>query len=1116
MSNFLFLQTEFPDLFAAARTAENYANSDPRAACFYARRALEVGVEWLFDHDQSLPTPYDSLGDNLRELGALRFFPKAVHEKARLLQRVGNEAVHGALPPDGELARSIVGELFHLFFWVARTYAKQKPADSLAFEPQKLPPSIGKVVATSRAQVEALAQQLRGEREDYRTRLSQSEAEIEELRQELALAKKKSLETPDTHDYSEAKTREILIDVLLREAGWLLADPRDREFPVEGMPSESGNGRVDYVLWGDDGLPLAVVEAKRASKSPHDGQEQARQYADCLAAKFGRRPVVFYSNGYEHYLWDEGNGYPPRQVQGFYSKAELERLVGQRTTRVALGSVAINQSIAGRAYQTRAIRAWGEHLENRHRKGLLVMATGTGKTRTTIALVDMLMNAGWAKRVLFLADRKALVDQAWKQFKKHLPSSSPQNLVEDKAETGARVLCCTYPTMMNLIEGKDADAARRFGVGHFDLVVVDEAHRSVYQKYGAIFEYFDSLLLGLTATPRDEVDKDTYKLFDLKKGAPTSFYEMEEAVSDGFLVPAKLFAGHLKFPMEGIKYAQLPDEEKAEWDEREWGEEGAPDEVPSAAVNAWLFNADTVDKVLKTLMTSGLKVGGGAQLGKTIIFARNQKHAEFICERFNLAYPSYAGHFASVIHSEITGAQSLIDAFSTPNKQPTIAISVDMLDTGIDVPEIVNLVFFKPVRSKTKFAQMIGRGTRLCPDLLDVGVDKREFFVFDFCGNLEFFEAKPEGIEAPAQVGLDQRIFERRVELLRLTGQMGPELAELRREWADALHAEVAAMNRDNFVVRAHGRQVERWNDRARWETISDTDADEIKAHLAALPTELPSDEPLARRFDLTCLRLQLALLHASKEWAPLQKEVRDLAQNLLEKAATLPDVRAKEPLLVEVTEDEWWRNASLPALETLRRGMRDLVGFADKSARLPVYTDFEDSNVRLVEHAGLAPSPAFVDYRKRVRAWIESQRHHPAIRKLHENEPLAPDEWALLDEMIFGASGFPSRADYEAYFGPQPKLGEFVRSVVGLDRAAAKKAFGAFLDGATFTAAQMDFIGQLLDLLAQNGIVEPGQLIAQPFTHAHPSGALGLFPSGADQLAAILRDIQARATPSH
>jgi type I restriction enzyme R subunit len=300
-------------------------------------------------------------------------------------------------------------------------------------------------------------------------------------------------------------------------------------------------------------------------------------------------------------------------------------------------------------------------------------------------------------------------------------------------------------------------------------VIIDEAHRSVYQKYGAIFEYFDSLLIGLTATPRDEIDRNTYELFQLEPGVPTDVYELDEAVRDGFLVPPRQLSVPLKYQREGIKYDELSEEDKERWEELEWQEDeegGTPDEVKAGAVNRWLFNEDTVDKVLQFVMENGVKTDMGDRLGKTIVFARNHNHAIFIEERFNANYPHYRGHFARVIDNYAKYPGSLIEEFSDKESELRMAISVDMLDTGIDVPEVVNLVFFKPIHSKIKFLQMMGRGTRLCPDLFGPGMDKEHFLVLDFCENLEYFAQNPEGAGGSAAEPLPKRLFKARLELL--------------------------------------------------------------------------------------------------------------------------------------------------------------------------------------------------------------------------------------------------------------------------------------------------------------------------------------------------------------
>jgi len=393
------------------------------------------------------------------------------------------------------------------------------------------------------------------------------------------------------------------------------------------------------------------------------------------------------------------------------------------------------------------------------------MATGAGKTRTVIALADVWMRANWAKRVLFLADRVALVNQAVNAFKAHLPDSAPVNLVTDK-HTEGRVYVSTYPTMMGLID-EAFDGQRRFGMGHFDLIVIDEAHRSVYQKYRAIFDYFDALLVGLTTTPKDEIDKNTYGLFDLETGVPTDAYGLKEAVADGHLVPPVAISVPLKFQRQGIKYDDLPEDEKEAWDALGWSEDGTvPTEVDPAELNKWLFNIDTVDRALALLMTQGQKVAGGDRLGKTIASAKNSDHADFIADRFNVNHPQYKGHFARVVTYKTEYAQSIIDDFSAKEKMPHIAVSVDMLDTDIDVPEVVNLVFFKVVRSKTKFWQMLGRGTLLCKDLFGPSEHKQNFFVVDFCQNLEFFSQNPATSDGASSETLSSRFFNGRLKMI--------------------------------------------------------------------------------------------------------------------------------------------------------------------------------------------------------------------------------------------------------------------------------------------------------------------------------------------------------------
>lgn len=571
---FAFLAAEWPEVYEAAVKVEAAALSDPRTACFYARRALELAVGWAYRYDPSLSLPYQ---DNLSALihdPTFKALSGPVFPKARLINTLGNRAVHSnrvILQADSLTA---VRELFHVCFWLAHTYSRQaRPASGLALDESRLPRT-APVPRQTAEQLRSLKDQL-AERDAQVASLLvdrvEMDAQLALLRKEVAAAKKAAAALPDTHDYREAQTRTDLIDQLLEESGWVLDSKRDREFPVAGMP-DGKPGRVDYVLWGNDGLPLALVEAKRTSSSPQYGQHQAKLYADCLEAMYGRRPVIFYTNGIETWLWDDVN-YAPRQVRGFYNRNELELMIQRRATRRPLAGAEANPRIVERYYQKRAIGRIAEAFElQKERKALVVMATGAGKTRTVIALSDLLMRCNWVKRVLFLADRRALVKQAVNAFKAHLPESAPVNLVEERDADG-RIYVSTYPTMMGLID-EMRGGERRFGPGYFDLVVIDEAHRSVYQKYREIFEYFDSLLVGLTATPKDEVDINTYSLFDLERGVPTDAYDLDEAVADGFLVPFRAVSVPLKFPRAGISYDELPEEEKELWDAIEWDDDG--------------------------------------------------------------------------------------------------------------------------------------------------------------------------------------------------------------------------------------------------------------------------------------------------------------------------------------------------------------------------------------------------------------------------------------------------------------------------------------------------------------------------------------------------------------
>jgi type I restriction enzyme, R subunit len=1159
--HFQFLKTEWSKVYEAAAKAESLAIPDPRTACFYSRRALEIAVEWLYECDRSLTLPYRN------DLNALIFEPSfktligpALHTKLDIIRKLGNTAVHSSktIRPDDAIAS--IRELFHFCYWLGRNYALSpttKPDPTAKFDPTQLPKT-SPIPAQTQAQLQTLEQQLAAKDSELATshqRLSEVEAELQQLRAQIAQAKALNAAQPDPHDYTEAETRDYFIDLLLKEAGWPLGSTpltertlassagerhptssagersrTNREFPITGMPNNSGNGFIDYVLWGDDGKPLALVEAKRARRDPQVGQQQAKLYADCLEQQFGQRPIIFYTNGYEHWLWDDRNS-PPRPVQGFFKKAELELMIQRRSTQRSLITAEINAAIAERYYQTRAIRRISESFERQNeRRALVVMATGAGKTRTVIALCDLLMRCNWVKRVLFLADRVALVNQAVNAFKKYLPASSPVNLVTEKNAEG-RVYVSTYSTLMGLINHV-SEAERKFGVGHFDLIVIDEAHRSVYKKYRTIFDYFDALLVGLTATPKDEIDRNTYSLFNLETGVPTDYYSLEDAVNDGFLVPPKSVSVPLKFQREGIKYDDLPEAEKEQWDELDWSEDGTvPSRVEAAAVNQWLFNIDTVDKVLAHLMTRGQTVAGGDRLGKTIIFAKNNEHAKFIYDRFNANHPHYRGEFARIITHKTEYAQTLIDNFSDASKMPHIAISVDMLDTGIDVPEVVNLVFFKLVRSKTKFWQMLGRGTRLCSNLFGPTQPKQFFYLFDYCQNLEYFSQNPETTSGRVGDSLSKRLFITRLKLLseldrqaqptqtvrEAPGTYGTDALEptthlgIRQAIATQLQTEVAAMNLDNFIVRPQRQRVETYAQPSAWQAMQPEQVSELTEHLAGLPTELPSENEASKRFDLIMLRSQLAVLQSQPELTQLSQQIRAIAVSL-EAKDTIPVVREQMEFIQDLQTDAWWENVTVPLLERVRRRLRSLICLIEKTQQQPIYADFADElgTETWFDLPGLNNDDEFDLFRAKARQFLLAHENHITIHKLKFNQPLTSSDLDELERMLIDAGiGEPEQLQTVKQTG----LGVFIRSLVGLDREAAKQALSVFLSDFTASANQIEFINLIIDHLMHHGVMDLVALYESPFTDINAQGPEGVFTSTqVDTLVSVLEQIRARA----
>lgn len=1146
MSNFAFLNPNWTGFLEDAREAERMALRAPRTTAFYARRTLELGVRWVHANDTSVSEPYD---DNLKSLihepTFQKLLPVELWDHIKYIWRLGNQAVHEGRKITAHESVEALRSLHNFLAWLVTSYssggATVAPFDaSLIPDPAKIKELKEARAAESLQQMQMLEASLKEKDEakaEAEAKHAATEAELAAAYAEIQKIKAENEAKVKVLTFSEAENRAHLIDPLLRESGWNPDAANVREVEVAGMPDYdgkgSGKGFVDYVLWGADGLPLAVVEAKKTQVSPENGKHQAKLYADCLEKATGQRPLIYFTNGYKSWLWDDTQ-YPPRPVAGFHRQDELQLIVNRRKDKGDLLKASPNRAIVERNYQTMAIGHVGERFQSEKGRGaLLVMATGTGKTRTAIALVDLLMKQNWVRRVLFLADRRALLIQAEREFKKHLPETSRGSLLDGNVPDACRIVFSTYPTIMNAIDDDfREDGTRRFGPGHFDLIIIDEAHRSVYQRYRAIFEYFDSLLLGLTATPKTEVDRNTYDLFALEPNIPTHAYELDEAVKQGYLVPPKAYSVYVDFLQRGIHYDELPEAEKRAYEE-------VPDfydelgnlitDHDSATINGWLFNADTVDKVLTDLMQRGIKVEGGDKLGKTIIFAKSHKHAEFIVERFNKAYPHLMGHFCQVIDNQVKYAQDLIDNFSQAAKEPTIAVSVDMLDTGIDVPEVVNLVFFKMVRSKTKFWQMVGRGTRLCLDLFGPGQNKTHFMVFDYCQNLEFFSLNPKGVEGNVPKSVRELTIRTRLEILNQldsgksvsgSGNVVKEtkaaygsddsLKEYRDGLLDALHGQVQMLNQESFVVRPHEEAIQPFRVRERWNGLNDSDRHLLNSVIAPIPAT-ETDDQETRRFDLMILRLELAILKQSKEQADLSQRLRDLAQNLSEKGS-IPAVAAQMELLLEVLTDDFWQSVTAPTLEPVRIRLRNLVKFADKeTGRNRVFVNFEDMIGEATQVILTASDPSLAEYREKVRHYLREHMMHPAVRKVRENVPLSKQDVADIESMLFGDQVIDA-SKLDLVVGDEGPLSVFVRKTVGLEKESAKKAFAEIFEGVHLTAKQLLFMESLVDFLTTNGVMNPHCLFEPPFTHLHDLGVDGLFPEQAASIVRIIKQINENA----
>ena len=1082
ITNFDYLKNEskFSSFAGVAISAEKIILMDPEASIINSRRAMEFALKWMYSVDKELEMPYQ---DNLQSLMNAEEYRQIIGadlwKRMDYIRRCGNNVAHSNKKLGRDEAMLCLENLFIYLDFIAYCYSDQYVERT--FDKKIISNRIEQVKESKEAAVQTREELAKEQEKNAQKELTLQKlmAENASLKEELSARRQEQQQTyvPKPLDLSEYKTRKLYIDSMLMDAGWTEGKDWMNEVELSGMPNKSEAGYADYVLYDDMHKPLAVIEAKRTCADVSKGRQQAKLYADLLEQKYKRRPVIFLTNGFETHIID--GQYPERKCSVIYSKRDLEKWFNLMTMRTSLKHVSIDKNIAGRYYQEAAIKAVCQSFDEKNRrKALLVMATGSGKTRTVIALCDCLLKAGWVKNILFLADRNSLVTQAKRSFANMLPNLSCTNLCEEKDNYNAHCVFSTYQTMINCIDTVSDNAGKLFTCGHFDLVICDEAHRSIYNKYRDIFTYFDAPLVGLTATPKDEIDKNTYEVFELENGVPTYGYDLAQAVKDEYLVDYVSVESKLKFIEQGIVYDELSEEDKEEYEATFEDENGElPEAIGSSALNTWIFNEDTIRQVLNTLMTEGIKIDYGQKIGKTIIFAKNHDHAEKILEVFHKEYP-HLPDYAKVIDNYMTYAQSAIDEFSNPRKMPQIAISVDMLDTGIDVPEVVNLVFFKKVMSKAKFWQMIGRGTRLCPGLID-GEDKQKFYIFDFCGNFEFFRMN-KGKATANMIALQGAIFNLKFEISYKLQDIDYQIDRLiayRNSLVKQMTGKVQELPRDNFAVRQHLKYVDLYSAEVNYQCLTYEDTLIVREELA--PLILPDgDEASAVRFDALMYGIELAYLVGKKYTrarSDLYKKVNGIAS-----VANIPEIQMQRELIQKILQTDYLDNAGINEFEEIREKLRDLMKYIPVN-KVRYDTNFEDDLLSVEWKESELENDELKNYKAKAEFYIKQHQDNIVIAKLKTNKPLTNSDIAALEQILWNEVG--TKQDYEQEYGQKP-LGELVREIVGLDMNAAKEAFSEYLTSTSLDSRQIYFVNQIVEYIVHNGMMKDFSVLQEsPFT---------------------------------
>ncbi len=1068
----------FTTLYSRCDQAEVFCKSDADKSAMACRRALEWTIDLIYRVQHWEISPRASLFEKVRDNKFMDFInSRDLMQKLHFVRSVGNRAAHqgGVSKKDCEYAvldiYYFIGDVLMLLGFVER-YPK--------FDKALLPDRATPVVEVTTTE-----------------ETTKEQEEAAKKAKPVASPPAEVLTAHNPESLSEAETRKLYIDEMLREAGWDISDTEGAivsgkacvEIEVQGMPNATGKGYVDYVLFDTDGMPLAVVEAKKTTVDPVVGKAQAELYADCMEAKYGVRPVIYYTNGFETNIID-GLGYPARTIYGFHSRLDLQKLI-QKRGRQDIVDMLAKEEIVDRPYQTRAVKSICEHFNLKHRRGLLVMATGTGKTRVSIALVEVLLRNNWVKNVLFLADRTALVEQAFGKFSIYLPDETKCNLCDPRQARNidARILFSTYQTMINFIDIEE----KVFSVGRFDLIIIDEAHRSVFGKYGAIFDYFDSLLVGLTATPREEIDRSTYRLLELEDGEPNDYYEYAEAVRDGNLVDFEAYRYDSDILKNGIKYNDRTEDEKKQLDTIFEREGSLERDIEGNEIFRYIYNADTIDKVLQELMEKGLRVDSGENIGKTIIFAYNHKHAVKIAKRFAVLYPQLGPDYCEVIDYQETQRKHLLDEFEKKDHEPRIAVSVDMLDTGIDVPEILNLVFFKPVHSKIKFEQMKGRGTRTCKNLLGVGKDKEKFLIFDFCNNFDYFDENPQGANASRVISLTERIFGQKSNMAILLQR------EARTEYDHQLHAElkndlwkqVDGLGIERILVRKNGAEIDPFRVEKYWDELKDSDLAVLKNTIG--PLLVASGDEMAMKLDVMVYECELAFLKKTPMPVAVTNKITQLCLFLKTKKGNIPQVRQEMATIDEVMAEGFWTNASLEDMERVRKVLRELMRFAyDVNDKNTFDVDIED----IIDAPRVDKGqPTTVTYKQRVFDYLADHRDDEVFQKIYNMEQLTIKDVHELEHILWKELG--TKEQYDEYCRREQKIyggnvAALIRSLCGIDRSKAHQKFYEFIRAEQLTAIQEEYLNSILNYVCINGDMERRTLGQDPYREFNWQQAFG------------------------